>query len=212
MGLGDALRSAFGIAPRRPTFDQSTPPDPVRPLASIISEMMIGTGRIGRAEALTVPAVKRGRDLICGLSTLPLETIDQRNRVIRTRLLDQIDPNVPDPVTLAQTYEDLLFDAVSWWLITDFGADGYPSHARPLDISQVTVNSPADGNTPAPLPSGLDPRGEILVDGVVTPVDLLIKFDSPNPALLQVAGRTIRRAFALDRAAEMFADEPAPRG
>lgn len=193
---------------RRAEFADTAP----RPVAQVIYEMMHASGRIGRPEALSVPAVKRGRDIICGLSNLPLQTIDADRKIIRTPLLDQIDPNVPDVVTIAQTLEDLLFDAVAWWEITDFASDGYPSSARHLDISQVTVNSPADGRTPAPLPSGLDPRGEILVDGRRVSIERIIKFDSPNPALLTVGGRVIRRAVALDKAAEMFADEPAPRG
>jgi HK97 family phage prohead protease len=209
MGFGDRLRAVLGMGARGANFAAETPP---RPVATVISEMIRASGRVGRIEALSVPAVKRGRDIIVGLANLPLQTIDANNRLIRTPLLDQINPNVPDVVTVAQTLEDLLFDAVSWWEITDFGADGYPTEARHLDVSQVTVNSPADGRTPAPLPSGLDPRGEILVDGRPVSIERIIKFDSPNPPLLTVGGRVIRRAIMLDRAAEMFAEEPAPRG
>ena len=44
----------------------------------------------------------------------------------RSPLLEQIDPDVPNVVTLAQTIEDLLFDGVSWWMVTRVGADRYP--------------------------------------------------------------------------------------
>jgi portal protein len=206
MAMVDHLRRMVGMAPRRAEFSDTAP----RPVATVISEMMHASGRVTRAQALSVPAVKRGRDIICGLANLPLQTIDAQRHVVLTPLLQQIDPNVADPVTIAQTFEDLLFDAVSWWEIIEFGEDGYPSKARHLDVSQVTVNPPANGKTPAPLPSGLDPRGEILVDGRRVSIERIIKFDSPNPPLLAVGGRVIRRAIALDTAAEMYANDPRP--
>lgn len=206
MGRWDSVRAFLGMSPREATFSDESAP---RPVAQVISEMMQASGRISRDEALSVAAVKRGRDIICGLANWPLETIDVDNRVIRTPLLNQINPNVPDVVTIAQTLDDLLFHGVSWWEITDFGSDGYPLAARHLDVSQVTVDSPA-GSTPAPLPSGLDPRGEIRVDGRPVSIERIIKFDSPNPPLLVVGGRAIRRALALDKAAETYANDPRP--
>lgn len=206
MGMGSRFRAMFGL-PRSAQFSESAP----RPIAQVISEMMHQIGHVDRKMALSVPAVKRGRDIICAISTLPLETINGQRKVIRTALLDQIDPRVPDVVTISQTIEDLLFDGVAWWEITDFASDGYPSQARHLDVSQVSVNSPSNGETPAPLPSGLDPRGVVYVDGYPVSIEKIIKFDSPNPPLLHVAGRTIRRAVALDKAAEAYADDPRPQ-
>lgn len=167
--------------------------------------------RIGRLEALSVPAVQRGRNLICGeISTLPLVLYGPDNNPVRHPLFEQIDPDVANSVTLSQTLEDLLFEGVSWWRITGFGADGYPTRARHLDVTSVTVQ-PATGRTPAPLPSGIDPRGaQVYVDGVEVPWDELIRFDSLNPGLLKVAGRVIRRALALDKAAVMYAENPRP--
>jgi hypothetical protein len=207
MTFVDRARALIGMEPRSARFSSETTP---RPVAQVIHEMMHATGRVSRTEALSVPAIKRGRDIICGLATMPLDTIDASRNVVSIPLFQQIDPNVPNAVIVAQTLEDLLFDGVSWWLITEFDAEGWPIHARHLDVTQVTVNSPANGKTPAPLPSGLDPQGEILVDGKPIDPSRIVKFDSLNTPILRDGGRVIRRALALDRAAEMYANDPRP--
>jgi len=191
------------------TFSESAP----RPIDQVIYQMTGGADSptVSRTAALSVPAVQRGRNLICSISTLPLEQRGPDLRIVRNPLLEQIDPDVPNVVTLAQTIEDLLFEGTSWWRITAFAADGYPVYARHLDHSSVSLNPPI-GRAPAPLPSGIDPRGKrvVWVDGHELAATLVIRFDSPNPALLRVGGRAIRRAMLLDRAAAMYADDPRP--
>ena len=68
--------------------------------------------RISRREALQVPAVLRSRNLIAGtLARLPIHIRNKQHEIVApTALLDQIDPDVPNVVTFAQTYEDLLFE------------------------------------------------------------------------------------------------------
>jgi len=174
---------------------------------------MMGRGSapsVGRIEALSVPAVQRGRNMICSISTLPLVQHGPDRQMVPNPLLDQFDPDVPNVVHLSQTLEDLIFDAVSWWRITGFGFDGYPTRVRHLDVGSVSLQPPS-GRTPAPLPSGLDPRGAVVyVDGDPVPASEMIRFDSPNPAVLKVGGRAIRRALLLDAAAAMYADDPRP--
>lgn len=200
---------AFLAAPFvRHTFDAAP-----RPIDAVILEMAgRGAGpRVGRAEALSVPGVLRGRNLICSIATLPLVQYGPQNKIIDNPLLRQIDPDVANVVTLAQTLEDLLFEAISWWRITAFGWDGFPIFARHLDVSSVSLDPPATGGTPAPLPSGWDPReAAVWVDGKPVPGSEMIRFDSPNPGLLSHAGRAIRRAVLLDKAASMYADDPRP--
>lgn len=167
--------------------------------------------RVGRAEALSVPTVQRGRNLLCSIATLPLEQRGPDRQVVRNPLLEQIDPDVPNVVTLAQTVEDLVFESVAWWRITGFGFDGYPMTARRLDPGTVSLEPPTGGQSPAPLPSDLDPRGAVVwVDGKPVPTDQMIRFDSPNPAVLKVGGRAIKRAILLDQAARLYADDPRP--
>lgn len=168
--------------------------------------------RVTREEALAVPAVQQGRRMIGVIATLPL--VEYRvtdNAASDSPLLRQIDPDVPNVVTLGQTVDDLLFEGVSWWQVTSRDFAGFPVSARHLAPSSVVVQ-PANGRrSPAPLPSGIDPRGAtIYVDGVVTPWSDLIRFDSPEPALCAVAGNAVRRSLALDAAANMYADNPKP--
>ena len=203
-------RAAWGWLNATPTvaFSESAP----RPIDQLIVDMMGrgATPAVGRAEALSVPAVQRGRNLICSVATLPLVQRGPLREVAENPLFQQLDSDVPNVVTLAQTLEDLVFDAVAWWRITAFGWDGYPTSIRRLDPGAVSLNAPA-GSSPAPLPSGLDPHGAVVwVNGKPVPASEMIRFDSPNPAVLKVGGRAIRRAILLDRAASTYADDPQP--
>lgn len=183
-----------------------------RPIAEVLLEMA-GKGilpRVTRDEALSVPAVLRARNLICSPATLPLVQKDADRNVQRLSLLEQIDPNVANVVTLAQTFEDLLFYGVAWWRVLAFGADGYPVSAQHVDHGNVSLQPPG-GPAPNPLPGGHDPRGAVVyVYGEPVPVSEVIRFDSPNPGLLTAAGRPIQRAVLLDTTSSLYADNPRP--
>lgn len=187
-------------------FSESSP----RPIDQMFLEMAAASGAVSRDEALSVPAVQKGRNMICSISSLPLVQRDATRAVVPSPLLDQLDPDVPNVVHLAQTLEDLLFDGIAWWRIVAFGWDGYPVQVRRLDPLTVSVNPP-EGRSPAPLPSGYDPRGGVVwVDGKPVAGSEVIRFDSPNPAVRKVGGRAIRRAILLDKAAAMYAENPRP--
>jgi HK97 family phage prohead protease len=183
-----------------------------RPIDLMFQEMM-GSGSapsVGRLEALSVPAVQRGRNMICSISTLPLVQYGPSREVVPNALLAQLDPDVPNVVTLAQTVEDLLFEGISWWRITEFGFDGYPVKVRHHDHGSVSLTPPV-GRSPSPLPAGYDPRGaSVWVDGLQVPTSQMIRFDSPNPAVLKVGGRAIKRAILLDKLASTYANDPRP--
>jgi len=183
-------------------------------IVELFAQMNAASGTtVTRPQALSVPAVRRGRNLICSVATMPLEQHAPDNTVKPSALLRQIDPDVPNVVTIAQTVEDLLFDGISWWLKTAEDFAGFPISARHLDVTTVSLNppqNPPQGN-PSPLPSGVDPRsGVVYIDGKPVPGSQVIRFDSPNPAVLKHAGREIRRAITLDKAAVMYADDPRP--
>jgi HK97 family phage prohead protease len=190
------------------TFSESAP----RPIDQVIWEMAgRNPGRVSREQALTVPAVVKGRNLICSVSTLPLVQLNARNERVRLPLLEQIDPDVANVVTLAQTLEDLLFESIAWWEITAWDANDYPVYARRVAPSSVSLDPPANARTPAPLPGGYDPRAaSVWIDGREVPASRVIRFDSPNPAVLSSGARAIRRALLLDAAAAMYADDPRP--
>jgi hypothetical protein len=183
---------------------------------SLLIKGMFGqepNGRIlsGRADAMRIPAILRGRNLICNIATLPLESVGPDNRVRRNPLLDQIDPNVANVVTLAQTVEDLFFDSVAWWRVTGFDpVTGMPSRAKRYSPDQVSLQPPA-GYAHGWLPSGLSTTGVVWMEGKAVPWSEVIRFDSPNPPFMQMAEDAIERAVLLDAAAKMYATDPSPR-
>ncbi|PWW50260.1 phage portal protein [Actinokineospora spheciospongiae] len=187
--------------------DLTTPVDSLIQAASAT----LSSAPVRRDLALSVPAVLRGRNLFCAIATLPLVTRSRDQVVVASALLGQIDRNVPNVVTLAQTVEDLLFDSVSWWRVTERDANGWPRYAQHLDVDTVSLNPPADSwrrqNT---LPSGTQSDGVVWVSGEEVPARDMIRFDSPNPPLRVTAARTIRRALLLEQAAIMYAQDPRP--
>ena len=59
------------------------------------SDPIAPAGRITRASARQIPAIKRARDIICGtLGTIPLQVIDTENVAAISPLLDQPEDNV----------------------------------------------------------------------------------------------------------------------
>ncbi len=211
MGWGARFRGWFGgpANPGAPTVVRFS--NPTFPVDQLLLYMYGRVGTVTRADALGVPAVLRGRNLICSVSTLPLQVVDADNRVINHPLVRQIDANVPNVVTLAMIVEDLLFDAVSWLRITSFSGDGYPAAAQRYSPGDVSLQPPA-GYELGYLPSGLPTEGVIWMGGQPVPFSDVIRFDSPNPALLVAGQRAIRRAIALDKAADLYASNQRMRG
>lgn len=165
--------------------------------------------RISRKEALQVPAVLRSRNLIAGtLARLPIHVRDrERQEVSPTTLLDQIDPDVANSVTLANTYEDLLFEGIAWWRVLEVGWHTYPTYAEHIGPDRVTVagwSPPVNGQGPG--------TGRVHIDGYPVEDSEVIRFDSPNPPLLVHAARAIRTCLTLDSTAARYADEPLPLG
>jgi hypothetical protein len=175
--------------------------------------MLYGTGygtdtvmpapRISRRLAMQVPAVKRARDLICGsLGTLPLELFGPDNGAVRWALFDQPEPDVPRSVTMTRTFEDMFFEGVAWWYVTDFGWHGYPTKVRRLDPATVTVVQNVGVYTTKAGNTGTSVEW--------LPDERLIRFDSPNDPLLISGARAIRTLLTLDAAASRHAEEPLP--
>lgn len=167
--------------------------------------------KVDRASALSIPAVLRGRNMICSISTLPLQSIDANNNVQDHPLFRQTDLNTANVVMLAMTIEDLLFDAVAWWRVTSFDDNGYPASAARYDPCMVSLEPPAEYQR-GYLPSGLPTEGVVYMEGEPVPFAEVIRFDSPNPAFLVAGERAIRRALLLDDAADLYASNRQMRG
>jgi HK97 family phage prohead protease len=207
MGIMTWLRARFD-APAQRQFSVDVPWARL-PTDQLLNHWASKRTALDREQALTVPAVLRGRNMICSIGTLPLEAVDARNVVQDHPMLRQIDANVPNVVTLSMTVEDLLFEGVAWWKVTSFGWDGKPASASRYAPDTVSLQAPKDYRK-AYLPSGLPTEGVVWMDGEAVPWSNVIRFDSPNPPLLTSGSRAIRRALALDDAAIMYASDPRP--
>jgi HK97 family phage prohead protease len=201
---------ATAPAPDKPRVLFSWSPGPYLPGGTYVGTQHLSSTRVSRADALSVVGVKKGRDLLASIATLPLETVGPDRSPVRSPLLEQIDPKVANVVTLAMTFEDLLFEGVSWWRVTRRGWDRFPLSARHVDHDAVSM-TPPPGYPLYTLPSGAYPDGVVWVmGGPVNGADM-IRFDSPNGPMLEHGARAIRRALKLARASEMYADDPEAR-
>lgn len=148
--------------------------------------------RVSRAEAMQVPAVKRARDLICGaIGQMRLNLVGPDNQPIEWSLFKQPEAGVPRSVSMTRLAEDLLFEQRGWWRITHEGWHDRPVEVIRLDPTSVTVQpdwkvyySPSGNGTAT----------------VWLPDEHLIRFDSPNDALLIAGARAIRALTRLEQA------------
>lgn len=170
------------------------------------SGLATSSARVSRELAMSVPACKRGRDLVCGtLGTLRLRLHDATRRVIPSELLDQPEPDIARSVSMAFSVEDMLLEGRAWWRILEFGPDGFPSKVRRLDPRSVNVAQ----NGRVYVSRTGQSQGQALewVEDAQ-----LIRIDSPNEALLSAAARAIRAAYNLDQSASRYANNPLPLG
>jgi HK97 family phage prohead protease len=179
--------------------------------AGLGEETITPEARVSRAEAIQVPAVKRVRDLICGtLGSLPLNYLDRDFELQRHPLIEQPEAAVPRSVTMAHTFEDMLFEGVAWWRVVDRewapeGQLGYPRRVRRLEPRTVQIRDDLkayvrrDGSAQGSAWDYVDDRD-------------LIRFHSPNDPLLVAGARAIRISLLLDRASKLYATTPMPSG
>ena len=148
--------------------------------------------RATRAEAIAVPAIKRARDLIAGtIGQFPLQLIGPNGEREDWALFNQPEANVPPSVTLTQLVEDMLFEGKGWWRVRQVGWHNRPVQVIRLDPRSVSVQ-PETVNFDSVSGSGT---------ATVWPDDPnLIRFDSPNDALLIASARAIRTLTRLEQA------------
>lgn len=175
----------------------------------------LSSARVSRRDALKAMAVLRARNLIAGVcGTIPVELRNARRELDeRTWLGVQPDDGIEDTVTYAMTYEDLLFEATSYWKVTRRGADGYPVNGEHLEHRSVSTGvnlSMPSRNISQDLQFA--PDDPIFVDGEHTVPGQVIRFVSPNPPLLVHAAKSIRTLLLLDRMASDYASNPLPFG
>ena len=160
------------------------------------------TDKVSRDQAMTVPAVRRGRQVIAGtLGTAPLVCVRERagkapERVVRP-LLVQPDPNVTCAFTLTWTVDDLLFYGVAWWRVLARASDGFPSQAERVAPHRVAIDTAT---------------GRVRIDGVTVADRDLIRFDGPDEGILKHGSRVLKTSLLLEEAVRRYARLDIPLG
>lgn len=162
-----------------------------------------------RDQAMSVPSLARARNIICStVGSLPIETYNHftKEHLRPQRVIMQPDPRIAGSAIYAWIAEDLLFHGVAYGQVLDAysATDGGRIRAwTRVSPDRVTYNLNAN-------------QTEItayLIDGQYIPsngVGSIIVFNGLDEGVLNRAGRTIRAAQELEKAAELYAKEPVP--
>lgn len=167
----------------------------------------LGDSPVTRSEALMVPSVHRGVDLISStVGSFPLRSFKDQQDVTGS-FLEQPEIRFPCSYTIAQTVRDLIFDGIAYWLVTQRDAQGYPAVVERAAPHEVTA----------------DIGGSVIVASKPRPARDLIVFLGPDSdwsatsgliarGLLSTGASTIRAAARLEQAAARFAWMDIPTG
>ena len=163
---------------------------------------------VSRNDAMTVPSVKRCRDLIAGtISTIPLEYYKKSTgeHIAPPRWVEQPSLNQPLFVTLYWTVDSLLMFGTAYWQIKEvYAEDGRMARAEWIANDRVTFAT----DFPAKIVT------QYYVDGVAVPMSglgSLITFQK-DEGILTTSARTIRSAIDIDKASAIAAQTPMPTG
>lgn len=163
---------------------------------------------VTRTQALSVPAIKRCRDLICGtIASIPLEYYKKSTGEIIAppRWIEQPSKSQPRFETLYFTLDSLLMYGVSYWRITEtYLEDNRMANAEWVANSRVTFNTDSVNNYVT----------QYYVDGVPVPMSglgSLITFQK-DEGILAVGGTTIKAAIDAQNAASIALATPSATG
>jgi len=205
MGLFDRFLTNQTIAP---TTDVAASYAPYN-LQAAIGGMLYGSQTATREQAMSVPALARARNIICStVGSLPVETYNHftKEHLRPARVLMQPDPRIPGSATYAWIAEDLLFTGFAYGQVLDSYSESDGARVRAWTrVAPDRITYQLNAN-----------QTEILfyrVDGAEVPlygVGSLVVFNGLDEGLLNRAGRTIRAALELEKAAELYAKEPVP--
>jgi HK97 family phage portal protein len=159
---------------------------------------------IGRRDAMAVPAVKRCRDLLCTIGSIPLEYKKKSTgeAIAAPRWVHQLSKSQPQFVTVSYLVDSLLFFGQAFLEVTEtYQEDNRPASFEwvantrvtfDLDITNTFVTQYYVDGSPRPM-SGLTS---------------LVTFQSFNEGVLTTGARTIQAAIDIQKAAAVAAQTP----
>jgi phage portal protein BeeE len=159
---------------------------------------------VSRVLALSVPSIKRCRDLICGtIASIPLEYYKKSTgeHVASPRWVEQPSKSQPRFETMYYTLDSLLFFGQAFWRITEvYQEDGRMANAEWIGNGRVSFET--------------DPMSHYItqyyVDGIAVPMSglgSLITFQK-DEGILATGSSTIRAAVDVQKAAAVAAATP----
>jgi len=169
-----------------------------------------GTISVPRASALSVPAVARANGIITStVGSLPVEKFNDATgqRIPVERSFRQPDPRVPASLIYSYLAQDLWLFGVAYGQVLDQYASSDGGRIRQwtrIDPTWVSVRT---------NPLGTEVIG-YTVNGQNVPMvgvgSIIAFYNLADAGILNRAGRTIRAAIELEKAAEIYAKEPLP--
>ena len=202
MGLRDILFPTYQAA------DPTQPLDVDASLAPYYPEnqnfYFYGIQSAARAEAMSVPTVSRALGVIQTISSLPMITRNEATgeKVSQPRVINQPDPRIQGSVFWAWIISDLFFHPAAYAFVMDRYADtGRIRAMERVAPERVSITTNANGTE----------IESYEIDGTYVDPNNLVVFANTQEGLLARAGRTIRAAAALEKAAMNFANEPIPQ-
>jgi len=164
---------------------------------------------VSRADALSVPAVMRCRNLIATtIGTMKLETYSKatKEELPNFPWVNQLSKSAPNSVILTALVDALLFYGVGYLEVTEvYQDDNRPARFDFVNNTRVTVQL-----------NKLNTFVEFYsVDGRERPmsgVGSLVTFQAPIDGILNVGGRILRAAIDLEKASATAAASPQPSG
>ena len=179
-------------------------------LQASVAGLFFGAQTATRESAMSVPALARARNIICStIGSLPLESYNHftKEHLRPQRVIMQPDPRIAGSAIYAFIAEDLLFNGVAYGQVLDAysASDGGRVRAwTRVSPDRVTYN----------LNSTNTEITQYMIDGIrvnnTGGIGSIIVFSGLDEGVLNRAGRTIKAALELEKAAEMYAKEPLP--
>lgn len=192
----------MGLFSRKPIIEAQAAPQ-------VMGDTYVGYSNfylpsITRHEAMTVPSVKRCRDLLCTVASFPMEYKKKSTGedIPQPRWIAQPSKSQPRFVTMGWTIDSLLFYGQAFWEVVEtYSEDNRPAAFEWVANTRVTTTT--------------DPFGiyvtQYYVDGTPRPmsgVGSLVTFQAFNEGILTTGAKIIRSAVDIQHAASVAAATP----
>lgn len=206
MGFFDALRLNAVLRDLEPATKSVTAAE-VNYAAPFGYSWTMDNPMVTRAMAMSVPAVARARNIMCGtVGRLPIERYSAATGQHLSSMPLYYQPDTASPRSTTYTWiaDSLFFYGVAYvQLLEVYAEDGRPSRMRWIDPQRITPQY----NQNQTMVIGYQ------LDGMAMPtsgVGSIVQFTGTDEGLLNRAGRTIQTAIELENAAWRAAREPMP--